>query len=371
MAIDVGFLAEALVFYQRVHVVADPEMFKSIIRICGYEVVLEMMDMGILTIDYTENIPIVSQDFDFGLASSEQLRYQNLVSKFLQELTGKVGKGRRVANRLSKFVRPIRSDVTLPDEAREDISDEKYVHDLARALLQHFVPSYEVPQPFVFRLHKHNLGYKLETNVDFEKANSIFRLRTDVSDASLTPPYLLSYVIETRTQLKYAAEFSTDVALSVPAHVAAGCNFSNLIARRTGSQAEVHAFEDLIFNESRGIREAINSGQRNFDDVLRLVNAGMKFKEWLKKSPQDANLVMEYCREVTRVEWADGLPPKIARWAMFAAAGTVAGFLLTPVAGAAVGVGLGAGDTFLLDKLIKGWKPNQFVNGPLKEFVRS
>jgi hypothetical protein len=46
-----------------------------------------------------------------------------------------------------------------------------------------------------------------------------------------------------------------------------------------------------------------------------------------------------------------------------------ASFLLTPLAGAAVGIGLSAGDYFLLDKVIKGWKPNQFVNGPLKDFV--
>jgi hypothetical protein len=122
--------------------------------------------------------------------------------------------------------------------------------------------------------------------------------------------------------------------------------------------------------ESRCIREAVNSGERNFDDVLRLVNAGAKFKEWLKKGSQDAELVKEYCREVTRAEWAEKLPPKTARWAIFAAAGTAAGILLSPLAGAAVGIGLSAGDSFLVDKLIKGWEPNQFVNGPLKEFAK-
>jgi hypothetical protein len=144
----------------------------------------------------------------------------------------------------------------------------------------------------------------------------------------------------------------------------------SLIARRANSSAEIKAFADLAFNESRCIREAVNSGERNFDDVLRLVKAGMKFKEWLKRSPEDTDLVKEYCREVTRVEWADKLPPKTARWAIFTAASAAAGFLLTPIAGLAVGVGLGAGDTFLLDRIIKGWKPNQFINGPLREFVK-
>jgi hypothetical protein len=84
MGIDVGFLAEALVFYQRVHVVADAGMFKSMIRICGYEVIIEMMEMGILTIDFLENVPVVSQDYDFGLVSGEALRYQHLAPPFFR-----------------------------------------------------------------------------------------------------------------------------------------------------------------------------------------------------------------------------------------------------------------------------------------------
>ena len=370
MAIDMGFLAEALVFYQRVHLVADPEMFKSVIRVCGHEVIIEMMEMGILTIDYTENIPVVSPDYDFGLASAEEFRYQNLAPKFLQELIGKSGKGRRVAHRLSKFVHAVQCDPSLPAEAREDTSDEGYTKEMVCALLQHFAPGYEIPDPCIFRIHKENLGNKLETNIDFEKANGIFRLSADVADGSLTPGYLLSYVIETRRELRYAAEFSTDLAVSRPVYAAITSKLKSLIARRANSSAEIKAFADLAFNESRCIREAVNSGERNFDDVLRLVKAGMKFKEWLKRSPEDTDLVKEYCREVTRVEWADKLPPKTARWAIFTAASAAAGFLLTPIAGLAVGVGLGAGDTFLLDRIIKGWKPNQFINGPLREFVK-
>jgi hypothetical protein len=257
-----------------------------------------------------------------------------------------------------------------PAEAREDSSNEGYLNEMVRALLRHFAPGYQIPDPCVFRIHKDSQGNRLETNIDFEKANGIFRLRTDVSDGSLTPGYLISYVIETRRQLRYAAEFSTDLAVSAPVYAAITSKFKNLIARRAESDTEIEAFADLVFSESRCIREAVNSGDRNFDDVLRLVKAGMKFKEWLKKNSEDADLVKEYCREVTRAEWAEKLPPKTARWAMFTAASAAAGLLLTPIAGLAVGVGLGAGDTFLLDKVIKGWKPNQFVNGPLQKFVR-
>lgn len=369
MGIDVGFLAEALVFYQRVHVVADGEMFKTMVRICGYDVLIEMMEMGTLEINFIENIPVVSQDYDFGLVSSEVFRYQHLAPKLFQELTGKSGKGRRIANRMAKLVRPVQCNPSLPDLAREDAADTSYVEEVGRALVKHFAPEYQIPNPCMFRFHRNNQTCTLETNIDFAKVNAFFTRRTDVLDATLTPAYLLSFIAETRKHLTYAGGFSADLAVSAPISIAAACKFKNLIERRGASETQIHAFEDLVFGESRCIREAVNSGERTFDDVLRLVTAGQKFKEWLKKSSQDGDVVKEYCREVTQAEWAEKLPPKSARFAIFAAASTAASFLLTPLAGAAVGVGLSAGDYFLLDKLIKGWKPSQFVNGPLKDFV--
>ena len=369
MGIDVGFLAEALVFYQRVHVVADGEMFKTIVRICGYDVIIEMMQMGILTISFIENIPVVSPDYDFGLVSGEVFSYQHLAPKFFQELTGKSGKGRRVANRMAKLVRPIQCDPSLPDLSRADAADTSYVEDVGRALVEHFALEYQIPNPCVFRFHRSNQSCTLETNIDFEEANAFFRRRPDVLDATLTPGFLLSYIAETRKHLTYAGEFSADLAVSTPISIAASCKFKNLIEKRGASETQIRAFEDLVFSDSRGIREAVNGGGRTFDDVLRLVTAGLKFKEWLKKASQDGDVVKEYCREVTRVEWAEKLPPKTARWGIFAAAAVATSLLLTPVTGILVGTGLSAGDYFLLDKVIKGWKPNQFVNGPLKKFV--
>jgi hypothetical protein len=34
-------------------------------------------------------------------------------------------------------------------------------------------------------------------------------------------------------------------------------------------------------------------------------------------------------------------------------------------------LGFVAGDTFILDKMLKGWRPNRFIEGPLKDFISS
>jgi hypothetical protein len=90
------------------------------------------------------------------------------------------------------------------------------------------------------------------------------------------------------------------------------------------------------------------------------------FKKWLKEKDPNADLLREYCREVSRLDWADKLPTKTLRWLVFTAIGLAAGPL-----GAVVGTAIGATDTFLIDRLLKGWKPNQFVEGPLRRFLQA
>ena len=58
-SVDFGQLAEALVFYQEVHFLADQETFAALVRTCGADVVLELCQMGNLKIHYSENTTAV------------------------------------------------------------------------------------------------------------------------------------------------------------------------------------------------------------------------------------------------------------------------------------------------------------------------
>ena len=88
------------------------------------------------------------------------------------------------------------------------------------------------------------------------------------------------------------------------------------------------------------------------------------------RQPENTDLRKAYLSEVTKLGWADKLPRKMARWALFTAAGNVLSLLAGPVVGTAGSIGLSALDTFVVDKLTQGWRPNQFVEGPLRDFLR-
>ncbi|MGC2136278.1 MAG: hypothetical protein WA627_00800 [Candidatus Sulfotelmatobacter sp.] len=122
-------------------------------------------------------------------------------------------------------------------------------------------------------------------------------------------------------------------------------------------------------DELPDIAGAVNSGRRSFPEIVPVVRAAGKFKDWLEKT-EDATAVMsDYAKEVSRLDWADKLPAKSSRCLIMCALGVATG-AFSPIAGAALATGVNAADYFLLDKLLKGWKPNQFVEGPLKKFLK-
>jgi len=128
------------------------------------------------------------------------------------------------------------------------------------------------------------------------------------------------------------------------------------------------SLQDDVFDDGRAIQAAIESNHKNFDDVLTVASKARKFKEWIASAPDDASLRKEYLRSVSRIDWMDSLPAKSLRWLIFTLGGNSLGLLPPPV-GLIASTALGASDTFLVDYLAKGWKPNQFVEGPLRKFV--
>ncbi|MDQ4121569.1 MAG: hypothetical protein M3209_09000 [Acidobacteriota bacterium] len=54
-AVDFGFLAEAMLFYQNVHIIADSGFLKLIVQKFQPDVLLDFLEAGFLSISYLEN----------------------------------------------------------------------------------------------------------------------------------------------------------------------------------------------------------------------------------------------------------------------------------------------------------------------------
>jgi hypothetical protein len=141
---------------------------------------------------------------------------------------------------------------------------------------------------------------------------------------------------------------------------------SAIVEASESSGHQLAKFIELTLGNGHAIREAVNSGEVTFSKVIALLDKADDFRSWLRSQTPETSLISEFYANSTRDTWAEKIPEKIMRFAFFTGMGLVADAVLTGGLKTLTGIGLGATDSFLLDKLIGGWKPHQFVEHSLR-----
>jgi hypothetical protein len=370
--LDVGLLVEALVFYQKGHIVADAGTLEFLISRSSPEFLLALIDRDLLTLSYLENMPgcLKSEKpgrgprYDFALISSPKHTLEQSLPRIVREAVKDESRSERLTRRLFSVIKVDKHHASIPELAREDAINEGTVERVIEELIRYKAPGYEVPSPLVFRFEKTDDLFSINTNLDFGAINGSVSQSNPQADL-ITPESLLVHLPEVNSDLHFAAKMKADLLTRPENNLIAGSKLGEIFSSIKAKNREIGNFQDFLFEDGRAIREAINSGGRSLEDSLALIDASKRFKQWIRDKDPSADLLKEYCRELSHLEWADKLPTKSLRWLVFGGLGFVTG-VLNPL----VGLGIGAVDTFLVDKLLKGWRPNQFVEGPLRKFLK-
>ena len=377
-SIDAGLLAECLLFYKKVRVVTGASVFRTLVRTCGAEELLELCGMGNLEIEFLENMTaIMSREtnvgvcHDMGLIKGNASKFQMTARVVADEEAGGSGRrAKRIFDALNRAVKRGEYDEAIIRGSQEYLTKQTYLEDAIKRTLAYVVPEYNPPTSLLFRPEKvPNLGIRYATNIDFTEANSYFHRHVSAKDAVLTPAYLLAQITSAEPDIIIASRSSAEFAVDPFKSMIVSSRIRDVVQKASLGQERLEPFQELIVGGSRSVREAVNSGDRTFRDVVRLVAEAEKFKVWLSATDEDVALRDEYCKSVASIDWADRLAPKSLRFLVMTGLSAAAGILMTPAAGVAAGIGLSATDYFLLDRLVKGWRPNQFIEGTLKHFV--
>jgi hypothetical protein len=139
---------------------------------------------------------------------------------------------------------------------------------------------------------------------------------------------------------------------------------SDLLRRVRPGLEQAASFQEVVFPEGRMIKEAIDSGEREFASFLPILERSARFRDWAHELTADADLVGEYFKAVTSVDWISSTPVKVLRY-IFGLQTQLADTVLAGIPGLV----LSAVDSLLLDRLLRGWKPSHFVDKELKPFV--
>lgn len=376
--IDAGFLAECLVFYQKVRVVTAADTLKTLVRTAGAAELLDLCDMGVLSIEFLDNLTAVisvessvGQCHDYGMVEAHVTRFPQVARKIAQEEAGTSGRGLNALwKRLKRTV--VRSQYTkeIIKESQENLTNRTYLEESVRHVLGAFVPAYPIPHDLYFRPKRiQGKGIHYDTNIDFSYANRLYREKVPPEHSSLTPAYLLAQISSAGPDIAIASRDVSEVAVDALKSKIVGSRFSDLLRRASQNRDKLDAFREVVVDGSRSVREVVNAGERSFRDVIKLVERAQNFRNWVAKKDDDDDLRNEYCKELSRIEWADRLPPKSLRFLVMTGMGALAGFAANPPAAVGASLALSAADYFLIDRILKGWKPNQFIEGPLRRFV--
>lgn len=374
--INIGALVECMLFYEKTTVVANQAILAQLIKYFGVERLLVLIEEGLLALVYTESFIGVftntkenNQYHDVIEASSPQHTYQDELRKICIDVTGRPGKGRRLANKIQDKIHVTKHDHIILEGARKAFLDQEYIGTAAKIVVAEWVPEIGNAPGMIFRTEKTAEGIRVETNLNFSTLNATYHQRISPSHSSITPASILAHILEVEKELYFSSKNLSELASSDLSAKLAEAKIDYILARSTRSRETLSNFTEFLFKDAKAIREAVNSGHIDLDELLKVLQKAKRFKEWIVKVHPDANLIQNYYEEVTKKTLLDKLPGKTTRWAVFTGLGLTADAIATGGVGTLAGVALGALDTFYIDKLISGWKPNQFIEDDVRKLI--
>jgi len=372
--LDIGMLLECMLFYRTTNIIANEFILKQLLRDLGMEQVNLLVEEHILKIIYTESGTGIKtntlngiQVHDPVIFSSPQHLFQDIIRQQCIELTGKEGKGRRIAQRLENKISVIHHDKIITDGARKSLLDQEYLNRSIPVVIQTLIPSIKISDKSFFITEKIDNGIVVHTNIDFNKLNAIYHQTIPASHSSLSPSFILAHLLDAESDLYFSSTYLSELATNPLSARLMEEKLSYLVQKASKSRNNIEQFQNFVFGDARALREAINKKQVKIDDVISLILKSSKFKEWLASKEPNQDLFREYYKEVTKGTLIDKLPGKSARWAIFTGLGLVTGAVATGGIGIAATMALGVLDSFFIDKLLKGWKPSQFIEEDMKE----
>ena len=146
--------------------------------------------------------------------------------------------------------------------------------------------------------------------------------------------------------------------------------FDTLFERAHISRETISNFQKVALPNYKDLATIINNKERSFSDLIILLEKAERFRSWKKELDSESNFIEEYSKALSADGWFEKLPSKIGRFLIFEGIGVALDFMRAGGLGTTSAAALSAVDSFFLDRLLRDWKPNQFIKEEYKAFVK-
>lgn len=384
--IDLGTLAEILLFYDNIQLVLNRGTLTSLLRDLGadgFDRLLERPE--IKTSFWSQDHGTISAGppamrehnfsvFEIATLGKRRMKRRENIEQLLERTLGRSAATRKRVNRImTKMSFPrIEDDISafdLAEAARKDLDDQNFVDEAIRRTINLIAPSFALSNNWHYRIMKVTGGsFAIDTNIPLDLLTQEYRRNVPSSDP-ITPEFLLNFIFDAHVGTFLASRYMSELVHDPVCASVMKIKYLNLMRRRERSVQEIDLFQDLHLESGRNIQGVMNSKERSLDEFFELLDRARKFKEWLRGKNPDESLIREYFHAVTEQTWVDKLPTKGFRWILTTGLGAAVESLYPTGVAITAAQGVSLLDATLLDRILKGWKPDQFVKGPLSKFV--
>lgn len=387
--VDLGRLAESMVFYQRVHLALSRAGLHQFIIGVGPDLAIELVENGsidavFLDRDFAvknENVGTaaerhrpVSINVMVADAAGNAQRVQNqqdLVYQFFNEaMDGQPRKARKKANRFLNQLRVHEFPGELQSMAASEWQNEVFIREAVRLMIAELAPGYTPPADLrVALVDAGDTFFHFESNLDWDAIRAAQTAATGVP-STLGPGGFLVLLTDLTADLHLGASLNATLAQDQLGAELLRAKCADLRTTADLQQHQIDSFQDLVVHGVNDIAAVINSGARTFDEFLKIRKDAKPFRNWLDGQPADADLVKAYSAELAKkLELKEGPMGKL-RWMLPLASDSTA-LVVPPVADVitAATIGYGVFDRFILERYVFGWRPSSFVDKKLRPFV--
>lgn len=377
--IDIAFLVETMLFYGNVVVLAHRDELLTLLKFFGADLLEELIITGRIDLQIRENklgaMAFPGKRYNIDLVAGEKETYSGILYTAHRQFVNNSLKNNEFSSKFSKITKPYRYGAELTEQIRNDFDNQGLLSKVLPMYLKSVVPEFNLPNVVEIEIKKDKPfesleSYSLDTNINIDEVNELLKKKYKENYQPFDFGGLFLSLAEAKGDIYLASQFDSELVTSATSSEIIDLQFKNIIQRRTQSQDNINLFDEYVLKDCYSIGEAFVNGAVSKKELLKLFEKADKFRDWLNNVPDDKNLIGEYHNAVTKETFADKLPTKTSRFIIFEGIGITLDLLGTGGIGTAIATGLSAFDSFYLDKLIGGWKPNHFIDKSLKPKIK-
>lgn len=372
--LDIGYLAECILFYDKVYLLIDKDSLIDLFRKCGVESIKILIERGNLILSIRRNMlasSMVDNDlYSVNLFSSSNPNFEfNVFNDVFLKFYERKGKARRSANQFLDISSAYSYNKRVLQDIQNTLGDRSFVRKVILRLLSDLSLDKEIigtewNYDFIW---EDQGSYRFQSNLDLGRIKEISSKEGFGFDFS--PGAMLLFLAESIGDIHISSDNNSEIFTTPISHRIVEQKFNSILNRARMSHEEIEQFQKVALPEYKNLGNVINEGSKSYFDLIKLLEKAEKFRTWKSSLNSEETFIEEYSKALGKNSWFDSLPNKVGRFVIIEGVGLTCDFLGAGGIGSMTALTISAADAFLFEKMVRNWKPSQFIKGSYNKFI--